>query len=93
MIKENAICRSLSGLSKMVFNAFYEHDYHAGLANLNSPHFTYNQKSIHHYCHILLNKKTRNFKQTLTKETSVYATNLATSSPKINSKTSKINAV
>ena len=24
------VCRSLGGLSKMVFNAFYEHAYHAG---------------------------------------------------------------
>ena len=51
----------------MVFNAFYEHDYHAGLVNFNSPHFTYNYKSIHHYCQSLLNKNTRNFKQRLTK--------------------------
>ena len=32
---------SLSDKSKMVFNAFYEHDYHAGLVKFNSPHFTY----------------------------------------------------
>ena len=57
------LCRSLGGLLKMVFIAFYEHDYHAGLVNFNSPHFTYSYKSIHHYCHSLLNKKARNFKQ------------------------------
>ena len=39
---DQRLCRSRGGLSKMVFNAFYEHDYHAGLVNFNNPHLTYN---------------------------------------------------
>ena len=33
------------------------------MVNFKSPHFTYIKKSVHHYCHSLMNKTTVNFKQ------------------------------
>ena len=41
----------------MVFNAFYEHDYHAGLVNLTAHILHTIKKRFHHYCHSLQNKK------------------------------------